>query len=264
MTIEAKYVELMNADLDGEISDAERIDLAEYLEANPEAAAIRAELAELCESLDEMGQMDPPPHLKYAILDSLQKAARPTARRAESGGFGIRQLFAMPALRHALTFGAGAFLALALISSDQISDQAFDDVTGLVGTISDSVPATSGQNTIRLTSNEIAGIVSTHIAGSLNVVDFNLAAEGPVEIVAEFSNNELWFKGFAQLESDDTHILADQGQVKMHIQGRNRYALYLQHTSEIDSIVNFKFYSAGNLIHEADLIIGNEKKEAEQ
>ena len=74
MTIEAKYVELMNSDLDGEISDAERIDLAEYLEANPEAAAMRADLGELCEALDELAQMDPPPHLKYAILDSLKSS----------------------------------------------------------------------------------------------------------------------------------------------------------------------------------------------
>jgi len=261
MAIEAKYVELMNADLDGEISDAEHVDLAEHLELNPEAAAMQAELAELCGALDEMGQMDPPPHLKYTILDSLQNPGKTAQTR--SRGFSLQQLFAMPALRHAVTFGAGAFLTFALISSDRISDQAFDDVTGLVGTISDSAPEASGQNTIRLTSNEIAGVVSTHPAGSLNVVDFNLAAEGPIEIVAEFSNNELWFKGFAQLENDDTRIVADEGLVRMHIQGRNRYALYLQHTSDIDSIVSFKFYSAGNLIHEADLIIGNEKQETQ-
>ena len=34
MAIEPKYVELINADLDGEISDAERVDLAEYLETS--------------------------------------------------------------------------------------------------------------------------------------------------------------------------------------------------------------------------------------
>ena len=261
MAIEAKYVELMNADLDGEISDAERIDLAEYLESNPEAAAMQAELAELCGALDEMGQMDPPPHLKYTILDSLQNPKK--TARTRSSGFSLQQLFAMPALRHALTFGAGAILAFALISSDQISDHAFDDVTGLVGTISDSIPETSGSNLIRLTSNEIAGMVSTRPVGSLNVVDFNLAAEGPVEIIAEFSSHDLWFKGFAQLESDDTRIIADDGMVRMHIQGRNRYALYLQHTNDIDTTVSFKFFSAGNLIHQASLIIGNEHKKAE-
>ena len=255
MAIEPKYVELMNADLDGEINDAERIDLAEYLEANPEAAKVRSELAELCGSLDEMGQVESPPHLKYAILNSLQKS-RPARR--DSGGFGWKQLLGLPVLRHSVTFAAGAFLTFALISSNQISNQAFDDVTGLVGTISDSAPEATGQNTIRLTSNEIAGIVSVQAAGSLNVIEFNLAAEGPVEIVAEFSDHDLWFKGFAQLESDDTRILAGDGQVRMHIQGRNRYALYLQHTNDIDAPVNFRFYAAGNLIHEADLLISTE------
>jgi hypothetical protein len=262
MAIEPKYVELMNAELDGEISAAERIDLAEYLEANPNAQTMRAELAELCGALDELAPLDPPPHLKYAILDSLQKP-RSTRENHESAGFGWRQLIAAPALRHTVAFAAGAVLTFALISSNQISNQAFDDVTGLVGTISESAPGTSGPNIIRLTSNEIAGIVSVHSTGSLNVIDFNLAAEGPVEIVAEYSDYNLWFKGFAQLESDNARILAGQGLVKMHIQGRNRYALYLQHTNDLDATVNFKFYAAGNLIHEADLMISTEDEKTE-
>jgi len=260
MAIEPKYVELINADLDGEISDAERIDLAEYLETSQEARSLREELAELCGSLDEMGQMDPPPHLKYAILDSLQKS-RPT--QTKSSSFGWRQLFAAPALHHAVTFAGGAFLTFALISSNQLSDQAFDDVTGLVGTISETAPAASGQSLIRLTSSELAGVVSVHRAGNLNVVDFDLAADGAVEIVAEFSDHDLWFKGFAQLENDNTRILADEGKVKMHTQGRNRYALYLQHKSEVDAPVSLKFYAAGNLIHEAELVIGTEAENTE-
>jgi hypothetical protein len=262
MVIEPKYVELMHAELDGEISDAERIDLAEYLEANPKAQTMRAELADLCGALDELAPMDPPPHLKYAILDSLQKS-RSTRESRKSSGFGWRRLLAAPALRHSVAFAAGAILTFALVSSNQISDQAFDDVTGLVGTISDAAPNPSGQNIIRLTSNEIAGMVSVRGAGSLNVIDFNLAAEGPVEIVAEYSDYNLWFKGFAQLESDNAEILADQGLVRMHIQGRNRYALYLQHTNDIDTTVNFKFYAAGNLIHEADLMISTEGEKTE-
>ena len=262
MAIEPKYLELMNAELDGEISEAERIDLAEYLAANPDAQTMRAELVALCGSLDEMTQLDPPPHLKYAILDSLP-ASRPAHDKSEAGRFGWRELFAVPVLRHAVAFGAGAFLTFALISSNQISDKAFDDVTGLVGTISESAPAATGHKLIRLTSNEIAGLVSLHRKGSLNVVDFDLAAAGPVEIVAEFSDHNLWFKGFAQLENDNTRILADEGKVRMLTQGRNRYALYLQHTSVVDAPVNFKFYSEGSLIHEADLVIstGGQKTE---
>jgi len=257
MSIEPKYVELMNADLDGEITEAERIDLQEYLQSNPEAAALRSDLAALCGELDGMARIDPPPHLKYAILDSLQKA-KPSRETSPAGGFRWQQIFSAPALRHSLAFAAGAILTFALINSNQISNQAFDDVTGLVGTISETPPPTTGKNSIRLTSSELAGMVNVNAAGSLNVIDFNLTAEGPVEIVAEFSNHELWFKGFAQLENDNTRILAGEGIVRMHTQGRNRYALYLQHTSEVDAPVNFKFYAAGNLIHEASLVISSQ------
>ena len=91
MTIEPKYFELMNAALDGEISDVERAELARYLTANPEALAMQAELADLCKSLDTMEQMDPPPHLKYTILESMKPML--PARPASSGW---RQILAVP------------------------------------------------------------------------------------------------------------------------------------------------------------------------
>jgi hypothetical protein len=256
MAIEAKYVELINSDLDGEISDAGRADLAAYLQANPEAQAMQAELAELCGALDAVTPVEPPTHLKYAIMDSLK---RPPARRpAQVSGW--RRIYAAPMLRHAAAFAAGSILTFALFNSNQISDQAFDDVTGLVGTISETVPTESGQGSINLTSNEIAGTVSVHNAGALKVIEFNLSAEGPVEIIAEFSNLDLWFKGFAQLENDNASIVADEGLVRMRMQGRNRYAMYLQHASSMEAPVSFKFYAAGDLIHEATLTLSTESE----
>jgi hypothetical protein len=254
MAIEAKYVELINTDLDGEIGDAERVELAAYLEANPDAQAMRAELADLCGTLDAMAPVEPPTHLKYAIMDSLKK---PTARRPAQA-WGWRRIFAAPVLRHTVAFAAGSVLTFALFSSNQISDQAFDDVTGLVGTISETVPTEAGQGSINLTSSEIAGTVSVHNAGTLKVIEFNLSAEGPVEIVASFSNLDLWFKGFAQLENNNASIVADEGVVRMRMQGRNRYAMYLQHASSMDAPVSLKFFAAGDLIHEATLTLSTE------
>lgn len=254
MAIEAKYVDLINSDLDGETSDAERAELAAYLEANPEALAMQAELAELCGTLDAVAPVEPPTHLKYAIMESLKKP--PTRRPARVSGW--RTIYAAPMLRHAAAFTAGSILTFALFSSNQLSDQAFDDVTGLVGTISETVPTGSGQGSINLTSNEIAGTVSVHNAGALKVIEFNLSAEGPVEIVASFSNLDLWFKGFAQLENDNASIVADEGVVRMRMQGRNRYAMYLQHASSMDAPVSFKFFAAGDLIHEAELMLSTD------
>lgn len=250
MTIEPKYFELMNAALDGEISDVERAELARYLTANPEALAKQAELAELCQSLDKMEQVVPPPHLKYSILESMKPML--PVRPADSGW---RQILAVPVLRHSVAFAAGAVLTFALISSNQISDHAFDDVTGLVGTMSEPAPPGARNNTIKLTSNEIAGTVSVRNDNSLKVIDFNLAAGGPVEIVARYANQRVTFRGFAQLEDDNASISISDGLVRMNMQGTNRYAMYLQHAGDVDARVNFQFFASGLLIHEADLVL---------
>jgi len=58
------------------------------------------------------------------------------------------------------------------VNSDQASNQAFDDVTGLVGTISDPI---SGDlvNTIAIDNVEIAGQVSLRSSGSMLILDFD-------------------------------------------------------------------------------------------
>ena len=111
------------------------------------------------------------------------------------------------------------------------------------------------KNTIKLTSNEIAGTVSVRNDNSLKVVDFNLTAGGPVEIVARYGDQHVSFRGFAQLEDDNASISIANGLVRMNMQGTNRYAMYLQHAGNMDSRVSFQFYASGLLIHEADLVL---------
>lgn len=252
MAIEQKYVDLINASLDNELGDAERGELADYLAANVEAQSMHDDLANLCGALDSMPQVEPPPHLKYAILDSVVTSN--TLHPDRSGGW--QSIFAMPVFRHAVAFAAGAFMTFALISSNQISDRAFDDVTGLVGTISDTDVADANARSINLTTSELAGTVTIHQSGALTILSFNLAAAGPVEIEAGYSDTDLWFKGFAQLENDGTNVSAGAGLVKMTLQGRNRYAMYFHHGGRQDAAVHLRFFAAGTLIHEADLSLG--------
>lgn len=248
MNIDDKYLELINADIDGELDAAGKRELADYLAGNEDAQQAYDELAALCGKLDAVESVEPPQHLKYAILDAVPKqSARPEVP-AESGW---RNIFAIPVFRHAVAFGAGVFMTLALVNSNQVSNQAFDDVTGLVGTISEQAP--TGYETINLTSNELAGTVSIKKNGDLAVLDFSLTAAGPVQIVADFPERDLWFRGFAQLENDNASVSADPGSVTMNMEGKNRYAMYLHHPGEFDSEITLRFYAAGDLIHEEGL-----------
>ena len=60
-------------------------------------------------------------------------SVKPTRKPEESPGF-LQILFATPAVKYAVTFAAGVFVTLSIMDSDKISNHAFDDVTGLVGT----------------------------------------------------------------------------------------------------------------------------------
>ena len=251
MGLEQKYFDLINAEIDGEISDAQQAELDSYLDGNAEAQACRDQLRDLCERLNDIEPLDPPPHLKYAIMDTMKKPE--TDGKWDASGW--KQIFALPVFRHGVAFAAGVFMTIALINSNQISDSAFDDVTFLVGTISDENTPQASDNLIRLNENDIAGTVSTRSNGTLSVVDFNLTTSSEVEIVADFSSRDLWFRGFAQLDNDGASVTANEGRVRMTMKGRNRYAMYLHHASNTDAIINLKFFASGGLVHETELTL---------
>jgi len=247
MSIEQKTIDLINADIDGEIEHADKSELDAVLAENDEARNLHREFAALAGSIESIEPVSPPPHLRHVIMNSV----KPTPTRAVSPGF-LQTLFASPTLRYSSTFAAGVLLTLSIISSDQISSQAFDDVTGLVGTISDPV---SGNlvNSVAVDNAEVAGTVSLRTTGSMLILDFDLAANSPVEIEADYADRTIWFNGFAQLESSGTTISARSGSVTLGMEGKRRYAVYLQNGGERGVTVNLRFVAGGEVVHETSL-----------
>ena len=78
---------LIHAELDGDLSSEQRADLARLLLADPQVRASRDELRGLCSRLDSIGQVEPPPQLKDAVLTRLPSARVATARRKASFGY---------------------------------------------------------------------------------------------------------------------------------------------------------------------------------
>lgn len=247
MTIEQKYIDLINADLDGEIEHADKGDLEAFLAENGDARALHADFATLCGTIDSIEAVSPPPHIRHVIMNSV----KPTPAKTESPGI-LEMLFESPVLKYSATFAAGVLLTLSIASSDKISNQAFDDVTGLVGTISDPI---SGDlvHTIAVDNTEVAGQVSLRSAGSMLILDFDLVANSPIEIEADYADRTIWFNGFAQLESSGTTISAKSGSVTLGMEGKRRYAVYLQNGGERGVTVNLRFITGGEVVHEASL-----------
>jgi len=248
MTIEQKYIDLINADIDGEISRANKDELDAFLLESDEARALHAELATLCKSIESIEPESPPAHIRHVIMNS----AKPTPAKARSAGF-LKVLLATPALRYSATFAAGALLAVTAITSDQFSDRALDDVTGLVGTISNPV-SSELLNSIAVDNARVVGSVSLRSTGPMLILDFDLVADGPVDIEVDYPGRTVWFNGFGQLESSGTTIAVKSGSVSLSMEGKRRYAVYLHNKGEQSaSTVNLRFVAGGEIVHKASL-----------
>jgi hypothetical protein len=248
MTIDPKYFELIQADIDGEIDDAGKAELESFLADSEEGRSVYEQLETLCRSLDGMPSIDPPQHLRHVLLNQAPVKAAPQP----SPGF-LQRLFAGPILGYVGMFAAGVALTLTLVDSDQISRGAFDDVTGLVGTIADSEFAVPEHGTISVDKSEVAGTVTLRSTGPILIVDFDLSARQPVEIVAAYSDKTIWFNGFAQLESSGTSIAAETGAVTLNMDGTRRYAVYLNNPGMRPATIDLRFMADDQVIHEAKL-----------
>ena len=249
MAIDQKYLDLINADIDGDISDADRADLDAFLAQNSEARAAQSEFQAFCAALDSIESEDPPPHMRHDIINALPPATA-EARMTEPGF--LHSLIAAPALRYAASFAVGVFLTLSLVNSSQISNQAFDDVTGLVGTVAEPVNVDTA-STVAIDKSAVAGTVSLRSAGSILILDFDLVAAQPIEIEADYTDRTIWFNGFAQLESSGTSVSAENGRVVLGMEGKRRYAVYLQNEGDRETTVNLRFKADGEVVHEASL-----------
>jgi len=247
MAIEQKFTDLINADIDGAISEAEKAELQAFLSDNAEGRALHDELASLCDTLNRVEQEPPPPYMRHIIMNSVP----PTQGKEESPGF-LQVLFATPALKYSVTFAAGVFLTLSMLSSNQISHRTFDAVTGLVGTVAEPVSTTFAQS-VSLSETDIAGTVSLRSAGSLIVLDFDLVSADQIEVQADYTDKTIWFNGFAQLESTGTSIAAETGAVTVRMDGKRRYAVYLNNPGMRPATIDLRFMANDEMIREAQL-----------
>ena len=95
---------------------------------------------------------------------------------------------------------------------------------------------------------DVAGVVSLRSAGSLLILDFDLVAKDHIEVEADYSDPSLWFNGFAQLESEGTTISAETGRVRLGMNGKRRYAVYLHNRGGRETTVNLRFLADGRFL----------------
>src|SRR5262249_33838372 len=71
---DVELINLINAEIDGELEAPQRAELARRLLADPEARALREDLLRVRTMLDAVAEVEPPPELRANVLRGLPAA----------------------------------------------------------------------------------------------------------------------------------------------------------------------------------------------
>jgi hypothetical protein len=169
---------LIHAEIDGELDAAQRAELARTLLADPKARELRNDLRRLCQTLDAVPPVDPPPGLEASILAAMPQMA-PQPRR-----LGGRP--PITARRYAPTITAwryAALLAGVLVAGGvmfELMRSPALEPSELAGTIALD-PAATLVDTAQVASGPVSGHVSLYRDRATLTLRFEVTAITPID-----------------------------------------------------------------------------------
>lgn len=220
--IEERYIELIHAELDGELTSEQRAELSRVLLANPGARALRDQLVRVFGALEKLEKVPPPPGLSDSVLMAL--GVSPTPARA-----GGRPWYSGPAFRYAAVF-VGGLLVSALILGPEVHRSAGPDVSELVGTIGgQGAGRESPIDRIALDLPQVSGAINSYELDGQLVVELDLKANQPVEIAATHAGQTVHFSFESRPDAAPERVLwlptggkSPGGSIELEVYGRGQ------------------------------------------
>jgi hypothetical protein len=249
--IDDRSLELVHGAIDGENSAQEDAELRQMMESDPELRAIHQQLMELNDALDRTEPVDPPPGLRRAILDAVvpreRRSLLATILPAWPGPVGMR---------YTMAAALGAVVAVVALQLAPMGGQDRPEVSDLVGTMAGYELHQSGADArILLNTQGISGSISGRRQDGLVVLDFDLAMQQPVEVVASFGGSGLKFNGFAQTDDAHAAIVSQGDSIVVKHDRDHRYAVFFSAPNGAGAAIDFRFLKDGLAIHEEALAL---------
>jgi hypothetical protein len=189
-----RTLELINAELDGELDGPAKAELSRRLLADPGLRALREQVRATCAAIDALPSEDPPEGLRAAIMEALPASPPVCGQRdVRAAGFGSDR----PILRYAAAF-AGGLLVSALAFQFAWRDARVDP-RELSGTIAG---VTADASKVELHLDEVHGTVRIEGPDAAPVVVAELTAQRPVQVIARLDGEEVRLSGFGALQQE--------------------------------------------------------------
>jgi hypothetical protein len=252
--IDPKYIELIHQEIDGRISPKDHEKLKHYLEANPEAKQLMADLRNLSTLLENTEEVEPPIELRERILQSVDFHKYPLPQRQHP----LKSLMAYrPRFRYAYAFAGGfAFgLLIALLLMGEIFKTAPFDLRELSGAMISKEVSEKFQTAFQLNieADGVEGKVTVDSDGNLVRIALDVKAEGEIELAIEYEADALRFEGFQRLGENPISLNIAQASIELVFTGNNRSILLFGNQRQFIPEMKLKLRSSGSLIYERTL-----------
>ncbi len=245
-----KYMELIQAELDGELNEDQQAELDSLLDESAEARATRKDFRDLAGLLGQIPSRQPPESLRQSILAQIELAGR--QRPAPSR-------WAIPAAaRVAIAFAAGIVVTIGLFRLAP-GDIGPTDTRSLVGSMvrNQALPNEFPRDRLELEFNILRGSVELHRNNNLLMLEFEFDAKGPVNLALDFAGQGLQFEGFAHQSVPPPGLQVSTDSIGIAASGDQSFVVFLAYTNEKDAIsgasIALEFNLPGGQIHQAVL-----------
>lgn len=243
MTEQARLNELIQADLDGELSVAERADLARLILRDPEARSQHEQFRRMDQLLRGIPAAEPPAGMRAAILERRELSPRPANDS--------RRWFGRPSYRVAAAV-LGGLLIVGLGSVLRDGDAPGRDLQGSLGRAGGPQGATlaAPQDQLSMRSDGVELEASLRRMGQTLKLELNLSSTIPCELVAQIDPARTAWIG----NPGEPQLTATSGRVSVAAApGSRSFALDFSGVAPI----RLKLYAGGRLLGEGELSVSD-------
>ncbi len=240
------YEELMSAEIDGELSEEEKVLLDKHLISNPDAQKVRAQMTKLSETLDKVQEVQPPSDLGRDIMAALPPVQRPVAN-AVRPRFRVARL---SVLKYGYAFAAGIILGLILHQAVAKRTTTID-LNDLYGSMTPRVVGGGWQpaDGMSFTSDNLTGSVQLAQLGSTMVLEFDFDSIGTVEISVKYDPQLVQFAAYNPKTSGNLSLTGVNGSLSLKCEdNRQHFLLVMTSPQKIPTTFNVEFLVGGRIV----------------
>ena len=226
---EQKYMDLIQAELDDELSDGQRAELDALLGESAAARASRKEYRDLAGLLRQVPSREPPESLRQSILAQIELAGRQRPAPTAS--------WAIPApARMAMAFTAGIVVTIGLFRLAPV-DIGPTDTRTLVGSMvrNQALNYEFPRDQMKFDLGTGQGSVELHRNNNLLVLEFELRSARPMNLELEFAGQGLQFEGFAHQSATPPTLRVATEFIGVTASGDQSFVVFLAYASEKDA-----------------------------